>query len=121
MRIVVLNYRIAVIGPEDGVCIAGEEDIKDLMAWLSWEHDCTRVVLEKACVAEALFDLRTGLLGAALEKCVQYGWKVAVVGDFSVYTSRALRDFIYESNQGRTAYFVGMLEDALEMLNDEPL
>ena len=32
--------------------------------------------------------------------------KLAIIGDFSGYTSKPLRDFIYESNNGNQVFFV---------------
>jgi hypothetical protein len=43
--------------------------------------------------------------------------KVAIVGDFSVYTSKSLRDFIYESNKGKCIFFLNSEEQALEKLS----
>lgn len=43
--------------------------------------------------------------------------RLAVVGDFSPYTSKPLRDFIYESNQGRQIGFWPTEEKALEWLS----
>ena len=43
--------------------------------------------------------------------------KLAIVGDFSGYTSKPLRDFIYESNNGSHVFFVATVEEALEKLS----
>ena len=42
--------------------------------------------------------------------------KVAIVGDYSRYTSKPLHDFIRESNRGRDVFFVSSIEDAVELL-----
>jgi len=47
------------------------------------------------------------------ELCYNYYIKFAVYGDFSKYTGKPLRDFIYESNQGRDIFFVPTEEDAV--------
>lgn len=41
---------------------------------------------------------------------------MAVYGDFSCYTSKPLRDFIYESNHGSDFFFVPEREEALRLL-----
>ena len=46
-----------------------------------------------------------------------YQFKFAIVGDFSGYTSKPLKDFIYESNKGRDIFFVSSEEDAIEKLS----
>ena len=56
----------------------------------------------------AFLDLKTRLAGEVLQKFVNYGLKVALVGDISaaVARSEALRDFVRESNRGRSVWFV---------------
>lgn len=41
----------------------------------------------------------------------------AIYGDFSQYTSKPLKDFIYESNHGRDVFFVDTKERAIALLN----
>ena len=47
---------------------------------------------------------------------VNYDTKVAIYGDYSKYTSKPLKDFIYESNEGNDFYFVSTKEEAIERL-----
>jgi hypothetical protein len=56
----------------------------------------------------AFFDLRTGVAGELVQKFVNYGRRLAVVGDIEAYlsVSAALRDFVRESNRGRHVWFV---------------
>lgn len=75
-----------------------------------------RLLVDKAAVAEDFFILSTGLAGEILEKFIQYRIKMAVYGDFSCYTSKPLRDFIYESNHGSDFFFVPEREEALRLL-----
>jgi ABC-type polysaccharide/polyol phosphate transport system ATPase subunit len=42
--------------------------------------------------------------------------KIAIVGDFSVYQSKSLKDFMYESNKGKTMFFVSTEKEAVEKL-----
>ncbi len=42
--------------------------------------------------------------------------KLAIIGDFSGYTSKPLKDFIYESNNGKDVFFVGSEQEAVERL-----
>ena len=52
--------------------------------------------------------LSTGLAGEVLQKFVNYGLRVAIVGDVSAAAaaSAPLRDFIGESNRGGHVWFV---------------
>ena len=55
----------------------------------------------------------SGLAGEILQKYVNYGGKLAIYGDFSRYTSKPLKDFIYESNKGKDVFFVATRDDAI--------
>lgn len=54
------------------------------------------------------FELGNGFAGEFLQKLVNYGLRVVVVGDISAHVarSRALADFVRESNRGRQIRFV---------------
>ena len=65
---------------------------------------------------EDFFILSSGLAGEVLQKFVNYGMKVAIVGDFSRYTSKPLQDFLRESYLCKTVFFVSSESEALEKL-----
>lgn len=75
-----------------------------------------RMIIHAKTLDPAFFNLRSGLAGDILQKVVNYRLRVAIVGDFSVYEGRALRDFIRESNRANTVIFVKTLEEALSRL-----
>ncbi len=101
----------------EGPLLTDPKTALDLIAAVSYETGCDRVILEKRAVAEAFFDLKTRLAGEILQKFINYRMKLAIVGDFSGYESKSLRDFLYESNQGKDVFFVPTLEDALGRLS----
>lgn len=74
------------------------------------------IVIEKKLIAEDFFILSTGLAGEILQKYINYGGRIAIYGDYSRYTSKPLKDFIYESNKGKNVFFVATEEEAIEML-----
>lgn len=43
--------------------------------------------------------------------------KIAIVGDFSTYTSKSFKVFIYESNNGKDIFFLANEEQAAEKLS----
>lgn len=88
----------------------------DFIATVSFETGCYRLILNKSAICEEFFDLKTKLAGDILQKFVNYHVKIAIVGDFSVYTSKSLRDFIYESNEGKTIFFLQDEKQAIEKL-----
>jgi hypothetical protein len=63
--------------------------------------------------APECFDLKTRGLGEILQKFVNYGHRVAIVGDVSVHlaASAAFRDFVREANRGRQIWFVASLQE----------
>jgi len=89
----------------------------DLLATIRHETDCDRIVIPKSAVVEDFFVLSTGIAGEILQKFVTYHTKLAIIGDYSHYTSQALKDFIYESNQGRHIFFVADEQSAIDKLS----
>lgn len=79
--------------------------------------DCQALILPREALNEDFFRLSTGLAGEALQKFVNYKMKVAIVGDFSPYTSKPLQDFIRESNRGKTVFFLPTEAEALQKLS----
>jgi uncharacterized protein YlzI (FlbEa/FlbD family) len=75
-----------------------------------------RIVIHKESLDEVFFDLRSGLTGEILQKAVNYRIQLGIVGDYSAYESRSLRDFIYESNKSNKIVFVNTLDEALNRL-----
>ncbi|MGF6376571.1 hypothetical protein M2140_001648 [Clostridiales Family XIII bacterium PM5-7] len=100
----------------DELVITDVQSALDLMATVKYETDCRTVVINKEAICEEFFDLKTRVAGEILQKFVQYQTKIAIVGDFSVYDSHALRDFIYESNRGKQNFFVASEEEAVALL-----
>ena len=89
----------------------------DLMATVRYETGADRMILPKSALDERFFVLSSGLAGDILQKFVNYQLVVAIVGDYSGFTSKPLRDFIYESNNGTHVFFVATVEEALEKLS----
>lgn len=107
--------RIAWI-PEKELLITDTQSALDLAATVKYETGCTAIILEKPSVCGDFFILSTGLAGEILQKFTNYGIRMAVIGDYSGYTSKPLHDFIYESNNGKDFFFVATREEAIEKL-----
>lgn len=101
----------------EGGMLSDVQDALDLMATARHQYDCDKILLPVSAVTPAFFDLRTGIAGEILQKYTNYGVQVAFVGDFSQYTSKALRDFIRESNRGGRVLFLDSRDAALEALH----
>lgn len=99
-----------------GVIINSVQDALDLMATITYAHGCYKAVLDQANITEAFFRLQTGLAGEILQKFTNYRFVIAIVGSFDQVESKSLRDFIYESNQGKQVFFVKDRQSALDRL-----
>ncbi len=111
------NKNIAIV--DKGDKITNAQDILDMMASAQYQCECIGMVLYKESLNESFFDLKTGLAGEILQKFSNYRFKLAIVGDFSHYTSKSLKDFIYECNKGNMVYFKEDLDSALSALAPE--
>lgn len=95
----------------DGPPVAGPQDALDLIGAAYLQADVVAVPAHR--FDERFFTLRTGVAGEIMQKFVNYGVRLAVVGDISaqVAASSALRDLVYESNRGRHVWFVAGLDE----------
>ncbi|MDR2931633.1 MAG: DUF4180 domain-containing protein [Oscillospiraceae bacterium] len=108
--------KVAVIH-SDEILISNVQDALDVMMTARHETECDKIILRKENIIEDFFDLSTKLAGEVLQKYVNYYLVAAIVGDFSAYTSKSLRDFIYECNKGRHVFFMPDEAAALEKLH----
>ncbi len=98
------NTEIAVISSNEPL-ITDTQSALDLMMTVKYETGCSNIAINKAAITEDFFILSTCLAGEILQKFINYGVRLAIYGDFSGYTSKPLKDFMYESNKGRDIYF----------------
>lgn len=96
--------------------ILDADAIMDTLMSLKYETGCTCYAIAKSCFDESFFRLSSGVAGEVIQKFVNYGIRVSVFGDFSKYTSKPLRDFIYESNKGRHFGFLASEQEAVSWL-----
>lgn len=111
------NVEIAIIN-SDEILINDVQSALDLIATVSYETRCDHMILNKSAICEEFFNLSTRLAGEVLQKFINYKMKIAIVGDFSVYTSKSLKDFIYESNKGNAIFFITNEEEAIQKLSN---
>ena len=76
------------------------------------------IIIHQENIHERFFDLRSGLAGEMLQKVVNYRLRLAIVGDFSIYESKSLKAFIFESNRSNTIVFVNTIEEAFTRLSE---
>lgn len=110
----------------NGVCVAEiisenvelreVQDALDLIADAGYQGFDALIIHEKN-IAPDFFDLKTRWAGEVLQKFTQYNFRIAIVGDFSKFSSKSLRDFIYESNKGKHVNFLDSVEAAVEVFS----
>lgn len=115
-KITTNGNEIAIVN-SDEVCISDVQSALDFMMSVNYETGSRSIVLNKEAVIEDFFVLSTRIAGEILQKFINYQFKFAIVGDFSGYPSKPLKDFIYESNKGRDIFFVSSEEDAVVKLS----
>ena len=106
---------IAVVSGDE-VVVVDTQSALDLAMTVKYETGAERIVIDKDVVCGDFFILSTGMAGEILQKFMNYHVKVAVYGDYSHYTSKPLKDFIYESNHGKNFFFVSTKEEAVQRL-----
>jgi len=100
----------------DTVIIDTAQAALDFLASVYYNDNCTRIAINKEAFCDDFLVLSTGVAGEILQKVINYKMKLAIIGEFSLYTSKALKDFIYECNNGKDVFFVGDTETAIEKL-----
>jgi len=107
---------IAVVYSEE-LIITDVQSALDFMATIDYVDGCSRIIINKQAIIEDFFKLSTGVAGEILQKFVNYAKKLAIVGDFSTYTSKPLKDFIYECNNGKDIFFMADEQSAVEKIS----
>ena len=115
-RITSENNEIAIVN-SNTVCIFDGQSALDFMMSVYYETGSHSIIINKEAVVEDFFVLSTRIAGEVLQKFINYQFKLAIVGDFTGYTSKPLKDFMYESNNGRDFFFVSSKEEAMERLS----
>jgi hypothetical protein len=101
----------------EGRALASADDALDVIsAAMGGRTDLVWIPVEH--LDPRFFDLSTGVAGVILQKLVNYGLRVAVLGDIApaLRESKALRDFVRESNRGRQIWFVASEAELAERL-----
>jgi hypothetical protein len=100
----------------DEIILNSTQDGIDLLGNLYYQ-EFDKVIIHKPNITPDFFDLKNGIAGEILQKFSNYRVRVAIVGDFTNYTSKSLSDFIYESNKRKQVIFVSSTEEGLSRLS----
>lgn len=98
--------RVLLVGDE-GAPVASEHDVNGLLGD-AMSEDAHVIAVPVSRLNAQFFELKTGFAGSWAQKSVNYGLKLAVIGDISAETtaSRSLADWVREANAGKDIWFV---------------
>lgn len=105
----------------DGAPLASSREASDLVGD-AFSAEAKLVVIPAGRLSPDFLKLSTGLAGEVLQKFVNYGLKVAILGDIgpALAASGPLRDFVRESNRGRSVWFVADRADLEARIAQRP-
>ncbi len=110
------NNIICAVVENDDIVITDTQSALDVLMSAKYDVGTKNIVINKKSIIEDFFILSRGLAGEILQKYINYGGRIAIYGDYSHYTSKPLKDFIYESNKGKDVFFVSTEDEAIEKL-----
>jgi hypothetical protein len=100
----------------DEVIISTTEDGLDLLGNLYYQG-FDKILINEKNITPDFFDLKNGIAGEILQKFSNYRVRLAIVGDFTKYTSNSINEFIHESNKGKQIVFVSSVNDGIRILS----
>lgn len=117
-KIVKNNIEVAHI-VADNIIISDLQSAIDLMMTVKYETGIKNIAISKDLIIDKFFILSSGFAGDILQKFINYQFRIAIYGDYTKYTSKPLKDFIYESNNGHDVFFVENLGTAVKYLTEK--
>ena len=112
-----IKQNVAVVRPD--YPLSDGQDAAKLINAVRFQTGCTSMLMDRSAFVPELFTLSSGVAERVLKPFTQNKMRLAIVGDFSHYTSKPLQDFIRESNQGSQVGFLPTEEAALDWLDRE--
>ena len=111
------NNVCAVVNSSEKI-ITDVQSALELLMTVNYEAETKNIAISKELITDDFFVLSTCLAGEILQKFINYGVRITIYGDYSKYTSNALKDFIYESNKGKDVFFVSTEDEPIEKLTN---
>ena len=100
----------------ENIVIENSQDAVDLLGNLYYQG-FDNIIINQKNITPDFFDLKTGIAGEILQKFSNYRVRLAIIGDFSGYSSKSIKDFIFESNKLGQINFVESESAALNRLS----
>lgn len=98
--------------------LTASEDANDLLG-NAYYQGFDGMIISADKISPRFFDLKTRLAGEILQKFSTFRMRLAIVGNFSTFTSESLKSFIYESNRGGLIHFSPTTADALAWFENQ--
>ncbi len=91
----------------EGTLLKAAGDANDFLGD-AWAHEATVVAIPVERLGADFLDLSTRIAGEVFQKFVNYRMRLAIVGDIGarLEASKALTDFVRETNKGNAIWFV---------------
>ncbi|BBD36685.1 alpha/beta hydrolase [Aminobacter sp. Y103A] len=105
-----------------GSLLRAPSDANDFISE-AWSNEAEVLAIPVERLAPDFLKLSTGIAGEVFQKFVNYGLGCAIVGDITqaLEASGALRDFVRETNKGKSIWFVADLAELDVRLGTSPL
>jgi hypothetical protein len=100
----------------DEVILKDSQDAVELMGNCTY-NGTNKIILKEENIIVDFFNLKTGVAGEILQKFSTYNCQLAIIGEFSKFPGKSLKDFIFESNRTGRIFFVNSLEEARKSLS----
>ena len=94
------------------------EDANDLLG-NAYYQGFDGMIISADKISPRFFDLKTRMAGEILQKFSTFQMRLAIVGNFSTFTSESLKSFIYESNRGNLIHFSPTTADAVAWFENQ--
>ncbi|NYF78738.1 DUF4180 domain-containing protein [Granulicella arctica] len=103
--------RVLMFGCE-GPRLQSLQDANDFLS-AAWSQQADLLAIPSERLGPDFLTLSTRVAGEVFQKFVNYHLRCAIVGDISIALedSRALRDFVRETNQGNLVWFVADVDE----------
>lgn len=97
---------------DGGTPLRAPADANDFLG-AAWGEEADMLAIPVARLGPDFLNLSTRVAGEVFQKFVNYRMKCAIVGDISqqLAASKALRDFVRETNTGNSVWFVRDLDE----------
>lgn len=111
MNIEITQYQGQTLAEVTGASIQNAQEALEILINCAY-GGAEKIIIHADQLMPDFFDLKSGIAGEILQKVSTYQLRLAIVGDFSQYSSKSLRDFIFESNKVGRVNFVSSVEEA---------